>query len=240
MTAGREPRTDLLDRAIRASGIRPGRPHACPYLPGRQARNLVIRPVPLEAGVYHSLMDLNFRRSGPVFYRPECEGCRECRSIRVAVGRFRPSRAQRRCQARNRDLAVRVGAARPTAEKLALYRRYLEARHDGQMSGGNEEFENFLYASTVTTLELEYRLGRRLLAVGIADLEPSAMSAVYCYFDPDETARSLGVFNVLRLIDECRSRGRDWLYLGYYVREARRMSYKAGFRPFELLAPDGT
>lgn len=234
-----EARTRLLAQALAREGPRPGPPFPCPYLPGRLARNLTLVLFPASPGSYHSLMDLNFRRLGPVFYRPQCDRCAECRMIRVRVGEFRPSRAQRRCWARNRDLSIEITAPATSAEKLDLYRRYLAARHNGQMEGSAEEFEGFLCASRVRTVEIDYRAEGRLLAVGIADLEPLAMSAVYCFFEPEAASRSLGVFNVLWMIEECRRRGLPHLYLGYYVRDSRKMSYKALYRPRELLAPDG-
>ena len=106
------------------------------------------------------------------------------------------------------------------------------------MDGSRKEFA-VLYSSAVETLEFVYRLGDRLMGVGLADVEPDAMSAVYAYFDPDEARRSLGTLNVLHLLAECRRRGLRYLYLGYYVRGCGRMSYKMNFRPCELLEPDG-
>ena len=228
-----------LERAISLSGISPGEPHPCPYLPGRQSRNLTLVPSPLAPGVYEMLMQLNFRRMGPFFYRPECGTCRECRAVRVFVEGFRPNRSQRRCRARNLDLVVSAGPPRPTPAKHALYRRYLEARHDGLMSGSEGEFEAFLYRSPLSTIEMEYRAQGRLIGVGIADLEPRSMSAVYCYFEPDAAARAPGVFNVLWMLDECRRRSLSHLYLGYFVRGSAKMSYKGGFKPRELLGTDG-
>lgn len=228
-----------LERMIAASGARPGPSFACPYLVGRTARHLAIAPVPLRPGLYESLMTLGFRRSGEVFYRTACEGCDECRPLRVDAVAFEARRSQRRCQAVNGDLRVDVCEPTPSAEKLVLYRRYLEGRHDGQMSGSVEEFERFLYEAPLEAVELEYRLEGRLVAVGLADVEPTGLSAVYCYFDPDLPRRSLGVFNVLRFVEECRRRERRWLYLGYYVAGSRAMRYKAEYRPCEILGPDG-
>lgn len=237
---GHEERTRRLGAAIERVGLPLSSAAPCPYLPGRQARHAAMLPAPLLPGVYHSLMDLNFRRAGRVFYRPGCEGCEECRMIRVEVGAFAPSRAQRRCARRNADLVVSVGEPEADDEKLALYRRYLSHRHDGQMQGTRDEFQGFLYASPLETLELVYRLDGRVVAAGIADAEPDALSAVYCYFDPDLASRSLGVFNVLRLLDEAARRGCTWLYLGFYVAGCGAMSYKAGYRPCELYRADGT
>ena len=212
-------------------------PFPCPYLPERAARHLTIVPPPVLPGVYHALMDLNFRRLGEVFYRPQCDGCDACRMIRIPVARFRPSRAQRRCLKRNADLTLSLGVPRVSDEKQALYRRYLEARHDGQMDGSPAELHGFLYSSPIETLEVTYSLGGRLVGVGVADLEPAALSAVYCYFDPSLGARSLGVFNVLTLVGECWRRGLAHLYLGYYVRGCSSMDYKARYQPCEILEP---
>jgi leucyl-tRNA---protein transferase len=238
--ATHEGLTRVLARAIEGQDAPLDGPFPCPYLADRMARHLTIAPAPVFPGVYHALMDLNFRRLGPVFYRAQCDACDQCRMLRVPVAEFEPSRAQRRCRARNADLDVaRVTPAR-NAEKLALYRRYLEARHDGQMDGSPGEMHALTSGSSVETCEIEYRAGGRLVAVGIADVEPEAMSAVYCYFDPGVARRSLGVFNVLWMIDECRRRGLPWLYLGYWIRESPKMRYKADYRPCEVLAANGT
>jgi arginine-tRNA-protein transferase len=232
-----EERTRRLSLAIARSGSRPGAAFGCPYLAGREARHLALRLEPLVPGLYHALMDLNFRRLGQLFYRPQCDACSECRMIRIPAPEFRPSRAQRRCLSRNRDLQVSLGAPRLDDERQLLYRRYLEARHDGQMEGSPAELQGFLYSSPLETLEATYWLDGRLVGVGIADVEPEALSAVYCYFEPSLRARGLGVFNVLTLIEECRRRGACHLYLGYYVRACGKMSYKAGYRPCEVLEP---
>jgi arginine-tRNA-protein transferase len=234
-----EKRTRMLARAIQRQQTKPGEAFPCPYLPGRRARHVVVGASRLVPGLYHSLMDLNFRRIGPVFYRPSCESCQECRMLRVPVAEFRPSRAQRRCLAASDGVSVEIGAPVATEEKRRVYERYLGARHDGQMDGSPAEFEGFLYSSSIETLEFVYRVEGRLLGVGIADLEPLALSAVYFYFEPAESRRSPGVLNVLRLIEECRRRGLPHLYLGFYVQGCRKMSYKTSFRPCELLTGEG-
>jgi len=230
---------DRLRRSLRHRPA-PGRPFPCPYLPGRDARHQTLLASSCPPGLYTGLMDLNFRRLGPLVYRPACDACVECRQLRVPVAAFRPSRSQRRCQARNRDLAITVAPPRLTDEKAELYERYLHERHDGQMTGSREELEGFLYVSGLETVEACFRLEGRLVAVGIADVEPSALSAVYCYYEPELPARGLGTFNVLWLIAEARRRRLGHAYLGYYVAGAATMEYKAAFRPCELLRADGT
>lgn len=192
----------------------------------------------LPPGLYHSLMDLNFRRSGRIIYRPACDACQQCQAIRVRVDAFEPDRGQRRCRAANRDLTVGLCPPVPTAEKHALYRRYLRERHGGQMDDTWEAFRDFLYTSPVDTLEVVYRRAGRLVGVGILDFDGEAASTVYCYFDPDEPG-SLGTYNVLWSIAYCRVLAIPWVYLGYYIPDCGNMSYKQRFRPNQVLSTEG-
>lgn len=237
MTDERDPR-ERLRRALGRTP-EPGPEFPCSYLPDRLARHQTLLAGELAPGVYHALMDLNFRRMGDLVYRPVCDACTACRQIRVPADAFRPSRSQRRCLARNADVEVLTTRPVLTEEKASLYRRYLTGRHDGQMDGSPEELERFLYSGGGRTVETCYRLAGRLVAVGLVDVEPEALSAVYCYFDPDLSERGLGVLNVLRLLADARRLGVPWVYLGYYVAGSRTMAYKAGFRPSEALTPDG-
>lgn len=211
----------------------------CPYLAGRDSRILALRPERLSPALYGAFLELNFRRIGDVVYRPACDACRECRQVRVDAARFSPSRAQRRCLRRNADVTTEVGTPEPTEEKLELYRRYLEVRHDGQMSGSREEFLSFIHDAAPFTREVVFRAGGRLVGAGIFDETVDSLSAVYFYFDPELAERSPGVLNVLWLVGECRRRGRPWLYLGYLVRGSASMEYKAGYRPHQVLGDDG-
>jgi len=228
-----------LAALVDSLGLEPSPPSPCPYLPGRESRLVAIRPERLDPGLYRLFMDLNFRRLGPVVYRPACEGCRECRQLRVDVARFRPSRAQRRCLGRNADVTARAGPPEATEEKHAVYRLYLQARHEGPMSGSWEEFRDFLHEAPALTREVVFRAGGRLVGAGIYDAGPDALSAVYFYFDPELGARSPGTFNVLWLVEECRRLGLPWLYLGYHVPGSPTMAYKAGFEPHQILGEDG-
>ena len=216
-----------------------GDEHPCPYLQDRRSRNEFTFAQRLEPAVYQRLMDLGFRRSGLVVYRPVCEGCRECLPIRVPVASFRPSKSQRRAWRRNQDVTVTIGTPRYTEEKWDVYARYLADQHDGTMSDDPSDLQQFLYTSATDTLEFVYRLDGKVVAVGIVDAADRSLSSVYFFFDPAHGRRSLGVFGALVEIEECRRRGLPHWYLGYYIRECRRMNYKADYRPCELLTPDG-
>lgn len=212
-----------------------GEAHACPYLAGREARVCGFVAESLPGELYQALMDRGFRRSGTFFYRPVCDDCRECVPLRVPVASFARSRSQSRVWRKNQDVRVSVGAPVSTRAKWELYVRYLRQQHDGTMSEDFEAFEGFLYRPCVGTVEFEYRLGRRLVGVSLADACPKSLSSVYCYFEPEFGERSLGTFSVLWEIEHARREGLPYYYLGYYVRECGRMNYKRRFGPYELL-----
>jgi arginine-tRNA-protein transferase len=221
-------------------------PHPCSYLPGRVAQNRGFLCSGMPALLYQELMDAGFRRSGTFFYQPICRGCRECRPIRVPVGRFEPSKSQRRTWRRNLDLLVTVGAPAPTDEKFDLYTRYLRERHRKEEADDPAGFVEFLYHSPVDSLEITYRepggrggAGGRLIGVGICDVCPASLSSVYFYFDPAESRRGLGTFSSLWEIDFARRRGIPYYYLGFWIRDCAAMAYKANYRPAELLDADG-
>ena len=210
--------------------------HPCGYWPERTARDLVLDPRdPRLPQFYGQALEWGFRRSGDIVYRPHCHGCRACVPVRIPVDAFRPSRSQRRCRTRNEDVEMRVLPAERSDEQLALYRRYLRARHpDGGMDGhGAPEFDQFLIGSWTSGRFLELRAGGRLLAVAATDLVDDALSAVYTFFDPDEAERGLGTLAILRQIDWARREGRRHLYLGYWIDGHGKMDYKRRFHPLE-------
>lgn len=207
----------------------------CSYLPGKMARHEVFHVSGLDAAAYDRLLSRGFRRSGSVVYRPRCRGCNECRQMRVVVSDFQPTPSMRRVLRRNADLRVEVADCAFDSEKHAMFQRYLLSQHDRSMSGDVESFRSFLCESPAETLEFHYYLGRRLIAVSVADRVSSGISSVYMYFDPAESARSLGTFSILWEIEHCRAEGLPYYYLGYLVSGCAKMSYKARFHPFEVL-----
>jgi arginine-tRNA-protein transferase len=216
--------------------------HACPYLPDRMASNRAFLAERIDPEIYHAFMDAGFRRSGRVVYQPSCTACQACVPIRVPVATFTPSKSQRRCARRNAELTLDVAAAKPTDEKFELYRRYATLRHGKgeEETPDRESFESFLYDSPVDTLDFAYRdASGRLLAVGVCDVSRRSLSSVYFYFEPTETRRGLGTFGAMREIAFAREAGIPYYYLGYWIEPCRAMRYKADFRPYELLHPDG-
>lgn len=211
-------------------------PHPCSYLPGKIATTLFIDPRdPPDAATFDRFIRQGFRRSGELIYRPHCHDCAECIAVRVPVRQFRSNRGQRRVQARNRDVTVIRREPVFSQEHFELYLRYQANRHTGGgMDDSNpQKYIYFLVNSQVDTAFYEMRTGDRLLAVAVVDHLPDALSAIYTFFDPDERSRGLGVYAVLWEIEHARELNRDWLYLGYWIRENTKMAYKANYRPLE-------
>jgi arginyl-tRNA--protein-N-Asp/Glu arginylyltransferase len=215
-------------------------PHPCPYLPDRDAELLVAVAWGIGGARYRQLLEREFRRTGNVFYRPDCPNCRACRPIRVPVEHFRMSRSQRRVRRRNADLSVSVGPLCVDDDHFDVFAGYQQHRHDGDMADSREAFEEFVGTSPIDSFEIALRLDGRLTGVSIVDVcGEDALSSVYFYYDPAHARRSLGVYSGLCEIDECRRRGRPYWYIGYHVAGCAKMEYKARFRPCELLSPDG-
>jgi leucyl-tRNA---protein transferase len=214
----------------------------CAYLPDR-IRQLRYELVPhLRPADYMLRLQQGWRRFGDVIFRPECPSCRMCQSLRVPVATFRPSSSQRRAWNRNQgEVTVRVGAPSLSRDRLDLWARF--HRHGHETKGwpaGAEGDPGMMLENPFRTEEWTYYVGDRLIAVAYVDALPEALSAIYCYYDPTERARSPGTFNILSLLASARERGLPHVYLGYYVAGCRSMEYKRKFRPNEVLRPNGT
>ena len=126
-----------------------------------------------------------------------------------------------------------------TKENLALLDRFLQTRFPDGKSTADSYYTGFFITSITHCFEIRYRIGNQLLGVAVVDASDKFLNAVYFYFDPEEGRRSPGSLNILHLIDFCRSHHIEFLYLGYWIKEVKAMSYKSAFRPHELYI-DGT
>jgi arginine-tRNA-protein transferase len=224
-------------------------PSTCPYLPEREERKVFTHLVGERAGDLNDLLTQGgFRRSQSIAYRPACENCRACISVRVLVDEFRPTRNMRRVAERNADVFGEMRVATPTSEQYGIFRAYLDARHqDGGMADMTVlDYAMMIEDSHVNTRLVEYRRrsaenGRRgdLVGVALTDVLKDGLSMVYSFFEPDESRRSLGTLMILDHIARARRMGLAYVYLGYWVRGSRKMDYKARFLPQERLGPDG-
>jgi leucyl-tRNA---protein transferase len=214
----------------------------CEYLPDRISQ-LRYELVPhLRPADYMQRLQQGWRRFGYAMFRPDCPSCRMCQPLRVPVATFRPSPSQRRAWKRNHgEVTVRVGAPSLSLDRLDLWARF--HRHGHETKGWPAEGDGdpgMLLENPFRTEEWTYYVDNRLIAVAYVDALPEALSAIYCYYDPTEGARSPGTFNILSLLASARERGVPHVHLGYYVAGCRSMEYKRKFRPNEVLRPNGT
>ncbi|NOZ53035.1 MAG: arginyltransferase [Gammaproteobacteria bacterium] len=212
--------------------------HECSYLPQRQAVSIFADPsVNMSMAIYSRLVNYGFRRSSEHVYSPSCPHCSECKSIRVAAIDFKPNRAQRRIQKRNKDIQVTRLPATFNHEHFTLYQRYMSIRHAGSSmeNPSKIEYMAFLSSSWSDTFFYEFRDKKNLVAVTVADKLTQGLSAVYTFFDPQYHRLSPGSYAILWLIEETRALQLNWLYLGYWIQDCQKMQYKAHYQPAELL-----
>ncbi|NIX77645.1 arginyltransferase [Microvirga terricola] len=228
-------------------------PSACPYLPGREERKVFTHIVGRRSRELNEILTQGgFRRSQTIAYRPACDACRACVSVRVLTDEFEPSENLKRVLKANEDLMGVALPNRPTSEQYSLFRRYLDARHtDGGMADMTVlDYSMMIEDSHVDTQLIEYR--RRgidsgitgkgagdLIAACLTDVMSDGLSMVYSFYDPDMHDRSLGTFMILDHIRRARTMGLPFLYLGYWVEGSKKMAYKARFKPQERLLAEG-
>lgn len=216
-------------------------PHACGYLPDRQATSLFVDPGNKTTAQHYSLfLRSGFRRSGRLIYRPHCQSCSECISVRIPVSDFVARRGQKRILKRNSDIEVVERPPYFSDEHFQLYRRYQRSRHtDGSMDHEDADaYEDFLVNSPVDTRFFEFRNSGspdkgKLLALAVTDVVDDGLSAVYTFFDPGEARRGLGVFAILWQIQQTTHMNLPYLYLGYWIKDCQKMSYKQDYQPLE-------
>jgi arginyl-tRNA--protein-N-Asp/Glu arginylyltransferase len=211
----------------------------CPYLgEGRNASIEYVAADPDAVDRFDVFLAQGYRRLGNILYRNVCEGCRSCLPIRLRPALFSQRKGQKRTARKNAD--VRVEILHPpfvTREKIRLYEEYLLKKH------GEEETEADcakllagLHYGYPGAIEMDYCLDGRLAGVGVVDEGLDSLSSNYFYYDPACPDRRLGVFSILQEISLAVSMKKEFYYLGFYIEEISRMSYKKFFRPNEVLA----
>lgn len=212
--------------------------YACSYLANKTARNCFIHPsTPLTTELYSELIRHGFRRNGSQIYRPQCGDCTACTPLRIPVQTFKPSRNQKRTRKINKLTRNIIKAVAFEPRHYQLYQRYQNARHaNGFMANVSpNDYMNFLASSWCETPFIEFSYDTELVAIAVVDYLYDALSAVYTFFDPKFSHLSPGRYAVLWQIDYAQELGLQWLYLGFWIADCQKMSYKNQYRPIQAL-----
>ncbi len=212
--------------------------HPCSYLPDTEAQTVFLDPEIIMGVELLELLHLNgFRRSGDHLYRPKCPTCSACKSSRVVVDDFKFSRRFKRILKKNSDLNIELVDAEFFEEHYQLYDRYISTRHaDGDMYPPTpDHYRDFLVSDLECSKLMEIRdPDGKLVGASAIDLLLTGPSAIYTYFDPDLSDRSIGAFAILKLIELSSNNNLPFVYLGYWIENCSKMSYKSEYQPLEI------
>lgn len=214
--------------------------YKCGYLPNKLAQSLIASPQHLiDANVYGELIQQGFRRSGKFAYRPHCEHCQECIPVRVVLRDFSANRSQKRAYKQHKNLIATILPVEFHEAHYALYADYQKARHvneeDNVEQDDTEQYRNFLCQTNVESVLVEFRENNELKMVSVIDKVFDGISAVYTFYDPADKKASFGTYNVLWQIEWAKSLNLPYLYLGYWIKDSRKMAYKQNYKPLEKL-----
>ena len=201
---------------------------------------MLLEPHDNARSSYPTLIANGFRRSGEQIYRPNCQHCKACQSLRIPIASFNYSRSQKRLLKKNKNFTIKI-SDHAGQQYFALYQRYINKVHrQGPMyPASKQHYDEFIKSSWNTCIFVEVYDHEKLISVSITDIIKSTntidWSAFYCFYDPDYKDFSLGKYAVLKQIELAREQQIDWLYLGYYIKDCQKMNYKNQFKPHQRL-----
>jgi|SRR5690625_407087 len=211
--------------------------YRCSYLPNQRARSLVAAPAHfVDTRQFSHLIEKGFRRSGTFSYKPACDHCQACTPIRIHCQAFQRRRSLNRIWRQHKHLQPFIRPLTWHPEHFKLYETYQQQRHpeSAYESTQRSQYIQFLLASHIHSKLIEFRNANgKLKIVALTDFLKNGLSAVYTFYDP-YIAGSLGTYAILWQIQYARKLGLPWLYLGYWIKDSPKMSYKTRFRPYQL------
>ena len=206
-------------------------PGPCQYIPGEQWRFEYFFARGLSGKELEFFLERGWRKFGLYYFRPVCPSCRQCIPIRVRVDDFMMNKSQRRLFKKNATVRV---SFHPLRFSRRVYQIYQD--HSSRFEKKASELEDFIssfYSESCPSFQSEYHVDDKLIGVGFLDHSVQALSSVYFIYDTDFSRLGLGMFSIISEIGHAKSLGLAYYYLGYYIRECKKMSYKNRFCPSE-------
>jgi len=214
--------------------------YECAYIPGNSVR-MHYKYVPDATQTFATaVIHRGWRRFGKYYFHPICEGCNECKSVRINVNDYHYTKSQKKAIKRNSDTQIIIQKPTLTRAHLNLYNKY----HSYKQSKDNWRFreisqreyhENFVDGAQDFGKEVLYIKDDKLIGVDLIDILEDGISSIYFYYDPDYDRLSLGTYSLLYQINLAKTLDLDWVYLGYWVDGCKAFAYKPKFQPQELL-----
>lgn len=210
--------------------------HACSYLPDRQARTIFLDPKYNAIAETLEILNLQgFRRSGKHIYRPECDDCKRCESVRVKVSEFVWTRSFKRNLRKNDDVQLTIHPLTFNQAHYDLFEDYINKRHrDGDMyPTSQEQYEQFLLQGFTNSYILEFRRNNQLIGCSVIDHLATGLSALYTWFDVSEEKNGIGTLAILHMIQLAARLQLPYVYLGFWIADSPKMAYKSRFKPLQ-------
>ncbi len=214
--------------------------YECSYLEGNKVR-MYYKYVTRSNALFNSaVIERGWRRFGNYYFYPICKDCNECKSLRIDVNNFKPSKSQKKAIKRNKNTKYIVQSPSLTKAHIERYNKYhkwKEGKDNWKYRPINkaEYYENFVEGAYNFGKEVLYYIDDKLVAVDLIDITYDGISAIYFFYDPDYAWYSLGVYSLIKQIEFAKILKKDWIYLGYWVDGCKSFAYKTNFTPLQIL-----
>jgi arginine-tRNA-protein transferase len=214
--------------------------YECAYIPEKTVR-MNYRYIKNASKSFNTaVIQRGWRRFGYYYFHPICNGCNECKSLKISVNDFNPTSSQKKAMKRNKNTKVIIQKPSLTNLHISVYNKYhnFKSQTDGwkQKSISRHEYsENFVAGAHDFGKEVLYLVDDKLVGVDLIDIVDDGISSIYFYYDPDYSRLSLGTYSLLYQIELAKILDLKWIYLGYWVDGCKAFMYKENFKPLKIL-----
>lgn len=212
----------------------------CAYLPNKLVRMKYKYTLKANKTFTSEVVKRGWRRFGYYFFHPICEGCNECKSVRIDVENYKITKSQKKSIKRNQDTKIVIQEPSVTQAHINLYNKYHQFKNDKSNwnstgIGKREYVDNFVDGYHDFGREVLYFDKNKLIGVDLIDIVDDGISSIYFFYDPDYPRLSLGVYSLIYQIKLANILGLKWIYLGYWVDGCKSFEYKTNFKPQQIL-----
>ncbi len=212
----------------------------CAYLPDKKVRMNYKYVQNASKAFSTAVISRGWRRFGKYYFHPVCNGCNECKSIRIDVNNYHYTKSQKKSISRNKNTQIIVQEPTLTKPHLELYNKYHEFKSkkdawNHRNITQREYHENFVDGANDFGKEILYIIDDKLVGVDLVDILDDGISSIYFFYDPDYARLSLGTYSLIYQIKLAEILELPWIYLGYWVDGCKAFAYKPNFQPQEIL-----